>query len=196
LNQGPLELGARVAGLLERLGIPYLIGGSVASSLHGEPRATLDVDIVVHLDRDRVEVLVQALESEFYVDPHSVREAADLGRHFNAIHRQSYLKVDLYARPRSGFFAEEIRRARPLPLGDPPAGFARVATPEDTILQKLRWYRDGNEVSDRQWRDVLGVVKVVGASLDRDHLDRWARELGVEDLLARALDQGGMRPAP
>ncbi len=173
MNRDPLELGALVASLLERLGIPYLIGGSVASSLHGEPRATLDVDVVVHLEPERAEELVQALESEFYVDRESVREAARLERHFNAIYRKTYLKVDFYARPRSGFFAEEIRRAQPLPLGELPAGLARVATPEDTILQKLRWYRAGDEISDRQWRDVLGV----------------------EDLLARALEESGLLPS-
>jgi len=195
LNQRLIDIGLIVAGILEDLEIPYAIGGSVASGLHGEPRTSIDVDFAVHLDAAQLEPLATELEREFYVDRQSMREAIEAHRLFNVIHLSSLGKIDFHVCPRSGVFAEELRRARRVRIRREPEGFARIATPEDTILQKLRWYRAGDEVSDRQWRDVLGMVKVVGANLDRDYLDRWARELGVEDLLARALDQGGLGPS-
>jgi hypothetical protein len=181
----PIPVALLAASIFERLGIPYLIGGSLASTVHGEPRATMDVDFAAHVDLELIEPLAQALGAWFFVDVEDIREAVDRQRSFNAIDRTSFMKVDVHVRPRSGHFAEEIRRARTVRLS--PDGSARLATPEDTLLRKLWWYRRGDEGSDRQWRDVLGIVRTVGPTLDRDYLRTWADELGVSDLLERAL---------
>jgi hypothetical protein len=183
-----------VARAFEQLGIPYLIGGSVASTLYGEPRGTLDADFTAHLEPGEAQRLVARLEPDFFVDAPSVHEAAQRKDHFNVIHKQMFVKVDVHVRPRSGHFAEEIRRAREVRLSD--AGSARVATPEDTLLRKLWWYRLGDEASDRQWRDVLGILRVLGPALDRDYLARWSADLQVSDLLQRAWVEAGLGQSP
>jgi hypothetical protein len=112
----------------------------------------------------------------------------------NAIHRAHHVKLDLYVRPNEGIFAEELRRARRLRLTRDAGSEANVASAEDTVLQKLAWYRKGDEVSDRQWRDVLGVLKTQGTALELEYLREWAPVLGVLDLLRRAMREAGLRP--
>ena len=187
----PLIVAAQVAAALEQVGVPYLIGGSLASTLHGEPRATFDVDVAAHLELQHVDALIEALGDEYIVDRDGLVEAVERSSMVNLVRLAPMTKVDLYVRPREGLFAAEIQRAtRVRLLEDPPAeGF--VATPEDTVLQKLRWYRQGEEVSDRQWRDVLGVLKAKRNSLDRAYMTTWAQELGLDGLLQRAWRESG-----
>lgn len=147
------------------------------------------MDFAVQLRKERVNPLASSLDVDFHVQRESMLEAAERYRMFNIIHRHAMLKVDMHVRPPEGIYAEEIRRARRLKLRTDPEGFADVATPEDTLLQKLRWYRLGGEVSDRQWRDVLGIMKVMGDELDGDYLRRWSVELRLHELLARALEE-------
>src|SRR2546425_2404732 len=141
----------------EELGVPYYIGGSVASSTYGESRPTQDVDIVADLQFQHVRPLVKQLEAEYYIDADAVRDAIRHRSSFNAIHNNTMLKVDVFI-PKSRQFSQQERlRARPGVLleGTRPFYFS---SPEDIILNKLEWYRMGDGVSTRQWKDMLGIL--------------------------------------
>ena len=176
-----------VTNALEVLGVPYFIGGSVASTLYGMVRTTQDSDIVADLRPENIQFFLEALQDEFYVDDAMIADAILHRSSFNIIHRESMFKVDIFIpRPRP-FVEMQFSRARKEYLSSDPVMVANVASPEDTLLAKLEWYRMGGEVSERQWRDVVGVIEVQGEALDVDYLHRMARDLGVEDLLDRAL---------
>ncbi len=171
-----------------RLGIPYSVVGSVASSAHGVARATLDVDLVADLRAEHVEPLVASLSSEYYVDRDAALEAVARRGLFNVVHLRTMLKVDIYALSARSFDRESFRRRGQVRLEDrPDARLYSLDTPEDTILHKLEWFRAGGEVSERQWGDVIGVLAVQVGALDLEYLRHWALELGVADLLDRAL---------
>ncbi len=190
--RGALEVAVLAARHLERLGIPYVVVGSVASAVHGEPRATLDVDITLRMGPGDVAALSSALAAEFHVDPAALQDSVRSGLPSNAIHRTTHVKLDLYVRRNEGIHAEELRRAQRVRLTGAEGSEANVASAEDTVLQKLLWYRKGGEVSDRQWRDVLGVLKTRGPGLERAYLDEWAPRLGVLDLYVRARREAGL----
>jgi hypothetical protein len=194
VRANPFEIALLATHAMERLGIPYVVVGSTASSLHGEPRATIDVDFTVRMRASEVEPLCRALEKDFHLDRNSFLDGVRTGFPCNAIHRVHHVKLDLYIRRDEGIFAEELRRARRLRLTKEPGSEANVASAEDTVLQKLLWFRKGGEVSDRQWRDVLGVLKAQSGRLERDYMHAWGDELGVLDLLQRALVEVGQAP--
>jgi hypothetical protein len=176
---------ADLTAALERLGIPYLIGGSVASSAHGIPRTTLDVDIVARIALRQTVELAAALGSEWYVDTEGARTGISVGRSFNVIHMLSGAKFDIF--PATEDFKErQLERAvrRTVEIWGGRAE-CPVATAEDILLAKLRWYRDGGEVSEVQWNDIQGIL-AVNPSLDFGYVEQWAARLGVGDLLARA----------
>ncbi len=182
-----LEVTLAVVRVLEGLEVEYLVGGSVASSVFGVPRATLDVDLVADLREGHVAGFVGAIQDGFYVDPDAVRDAVCRRASFNVIHLATMLKVDVFVLKPDPLSRSAMARRRRLDLpGTPPAAI-EVASPEDIVLQKLHWYRLGEGVSERQWRDVLGVLRVQAGRLDEEYLRRWAPGLGVADLLARAL---------
>jgi hypothetical protein len=190
--RGALEVAVVAARLLENLGIRYVVVGSVASALHGEPRATLDVDLTLRLRSSDVQPLCSALAEEFFIDPAALRDSVRTGIACNAIHRATHVKLDLYVRANEGIHAAELRRAQRVRLTGEPGSEVDVASPEDIVLQKLLWFRKGGETSDRQWRDVLGVLKARGPGLDHAYLDQWAPELGVSDLLSRSMREAGL----
>jgi hypothetical protein len=177
-----------VIGALEALGLDYLIGGSLASSLHGVPRSTQDADIALALPAHRVRDLVEALTGRFYVDEESARSAVERGASFNVIHLETMFKVDLFVLGDDEMARSELARRQAYRIGDE-AVEVFVASAEDTVLQKLLWYRLGNEVSDRQWGDLVGVLQVQGERLDWSYLERWAERLGLQSLLAEARDE-------
>lgn len=185
----PIVVTALVSGVLESLGVPYLICGSMAGAVHGIARATMDVDIVAELRPEHVEPLVERLGDDFYADMLSIQEAVVRRASCNLIHLPTMFKVDLFVPQPRAWNREQIARRERRSLTSAPLPAADVATAEDTVLAKLEWYRKGNEVSDRQWQDILGIIAVQGDRLDRAYLARWARDLGVIDLLKRALEQ-------
>lgn len=189
-----LRVALTVARILERLGVPYLVGGSLASSLHGIPRATQDADLVIDLRQPQLEALVAALEQGFYVDLERAREAFESRASFNAIHLATMLKVDFFVLRDEEFHRRQMARRSRMHLGEEAESSVDVASAEDTVIEKLRWYRLGGETSDRQWLDVLGVLKVKETSLDLDYLERWAVDQGVQDLLGRAFQEAGLNP--
>lgn len=183
----PLLVVVSLAGLFDSLGIRYLVGGSLASSAYGIPRATNDVDLVADIHMADVDAFVQRLGTGYYVDVEAVRDAVRRRASFNVIHLTTMFKADIFIMKDELWACEEMVRARAESLGSlGSAVHVRFASPEDTLLHKLLWYKLGNEVSDRQWGDVLGVLKVQSTTLDHDYLNRWAKHLGILDLLLRA----------
>ncbi len=183
---GVLEIALQVVAALEACEIPYLIGGSLASSYTGEPRSTLDVDFVVAMRPEQAGQLAARLGDAFYLDVEALQAAIRAGSSANAIHGGSSVKVDFFIATTALDRLQLARRQR-LQIGADPAGAAFFYTPEDILLQKLRWYRQGGETSERQWRDILGIVHAQGDKLDRGYLRGHAADLGVTDLLDRAL---------
>ena len=188
----PIAVTIQVIEALDLLGVPYLIGGSLASSVHGIIRTTMDVDLVADLDARHAEPLVQLLGDAFYIDADSIREAIHHQRSFNVIHLESMFKVDIFIRKSRPFDQAQFDRRIRHTLSVDPEASAYVATAEDTILAKLEWYRMGGEVSDRQWNDIQNVLQVQSSQLDLTYLRTWAAQLGVSDLLDRALAEADL----
>ena len=184
-----LSVVLHVIDILDDLEVRYHLGGSFASAIHGVPRQTMDADLVVDLHPGTVVDLIDRLREQFYVDPDVAREAAVRRGSFNAIHLESGFKIDFFVKGTGEFDEVELERSVSTQISTHPSRSAMVKTAEDTILRKLQWYRSGGEVSDRQWKDVLGVLATSGENLDRGYLQRWARELEVSDLLDRALGE-------
>lgn len=178
-----------VVAALEALGVRYRVGGSVASSALGVPRSTLDVDLACELRQHHVRALVDRLIETYYIDEDMVRDAVARESCCNVIHLATMLKVDLFVRRSRPFedvaFERSIRRS----LDTTPGGREfDLTTPEDIILHKLEWFEAGGRVSDRQWHDVVGVL-AIQRDLDLAYLRHWAAELGVGELLAKALEE-------
>jgi hypothetical protein len=182
-----LEITFFIAEVLERIGVPYLVGGSLASSFHGVPRATQDVDLVAALGAEHVPALIAALEGRFYHDADTIREAVRDRTSFNVIHLDTLFKVDIFVARQDPATRQELDRRQRITVGTDPTRELVVASAEDVVAQKLYWFRLGDGVSDRQWSDALGVLKVAGERLDLDYLRKTAGLLGVEDLLEKAL---------
>jgi hypothetical protein len=179
----------RLLEILDRLEIPFLIGGSVASGSYGLPRQTNAIDVIADFRNIDIPSFCPLLQSEFYLDSGTVIEAISQGRPFNAIHLKGAFKFDFFPASPEGFVQSELGRKRYVISAMP--GLENIEFPissaEDTILAKLVWFRKGGEVSDRQWHDILGVLSVQFARLDHAYLTDWAAKLDVSDLLETAL---------
>lgn len=185
--EAPFQVVLRVLTALEALGAQYHVGGSFASSIHGTPRFTHDLDVVVTLSSLQASLLAQELREEFYLDPERLQEAVAGRRSCNLIHLATGFKVDLFVSGTSPFDRSEMARAVPMNLLADAGRTVPVKSAEDLVLRKLLWYREGGGVSDRQWHDILGVLRQKSGNLDMAYLERWSTELQLGELLERAL---------
>jgi hypothetical protein len=176
-----------VADALDALGVRYYLAGSVASSAHGIARASLDADVVAALEPDHVVPLTNRLVSAYYIPEDRLQSAVAERSSCNLIHLATMFKIDVFVSKDRPFDRQAAERARPQAIDESPdAPRFPVASPEDTVLAKLEWFHLGGETSERQWWDIVGVLKVT-EDADRTYLSRWAASLGVADLLERAL---------
>lgn len=176
----------------EQLGVPYLIGGSVASSIYGVARSTLDADLMADLKPEQVSTFIALLEADYYISEPAVRDA--LARHssFNLIHYDTMVKVDVFIPKGQPFDQSSLKRKQPTQIDKSDTQFFQVASPEDIILLKLDWFRQGGSASDRQWKDIIGVLRVQAKTIDREYLKEWAGKLALTDLLEKAFRDVGL----
>jgi len=170
--------------------IAYYIGGSVASSVHGRRRYTQDVDVVAAIQLQHVKNLVTMLQQEYYIDADMIRDDIQHHSSFNILHNDTGVKVDVFVQKTGLFSQQEMRRAKEdsLELGGRPFF---IASPEDMILAKLDWWKQGGGASNRQWNDIQEIIKEKQATLNIAYLHQSAPLLGVTDLLEKALDDAG-----
>lgn len=187
-----IEVVLKVVKVFEKLGIAYHIGGSFASSAFGIARATLDIDIVADIKLEQASSIEEYLKEEFYVDAEMVREAINSQSSFNLIHLETTFKVDVFVLKNQPFDRQAFLRRVKRPVSEDGSLEFFFAAPEDIIIKKLEWYKAGGETSERQWVDILGVMKVQGEQLDMDYLKQWAEKLDVSNLLEKAFNDAGI----
>lgn len=182
-----------VVKAFNQLRILYYIGGSIASSVYGMPRATQDIDLVVDLKPQQIRFLVERLESAYYIDEEIMVKALDQGTSFNLIHLDTMIKIDIFLVKDEPYHRSAFQRKRQDTLDEEENSLQfYLASSEDVILNKLDWFRIGGYVSDQQWRDIQGVLKVQQESLDLKYLSSWAKELGLTDWLEKAFQEAGI----
>ena len=184
-----------LADTFERLGLRYAVTGSTATIAYGEPRFTNDIDVVVELPTTRIDDFMAAFPQEdFYLSRSAVEAAVARRRQFNIIHPTSGLKVDVIVASQSEFDCQRLDRSRWLPvLTDRSVSFA---TPEDVILKKLEYFKEGG--SDKHLRDIAGVLRIQGAAIDRVRITEWADRLGLSEVWSlvqtRLANESGAEP--
>jgi hypothetical protein len=176
-----------VVAALDRMSLPYAIGGSIASSTYGAPRFTQDADITIEPFAGKEADFAAHFDAEFYVSIPAMQQANRRRSSFNVLHLTSGFKIDFFVRKDEPFAEAVMKRRRIEPLSQLSDQRLFLISPEDIVLLKLDWYRLGNEVSDRQWSDVVGVLKIQRDNLDRTYLLDSAAKLSVVNLLERAM---------
>ncbi|MEE8589774.1 MAG: hypothetical protein V3T35_00490 [Spirochaetia bacterium] len=181
----------------DELAIPYYIGGSIASSVYGMARSTIDVDLVADIESRHIMALMDRLEKNYYMDDTAIADAIKPGSSFNLIHLETSIKIDVFI-PRDEIYHHTAmdRRHRDTLFDENMITEFYFCSPEDIIINKLQWYVSGGEVSERQWLDVSGVIKVQAESLDTTYLLRWSKDLGLHELLVRAFEEAGVHLQP
>lgn len=185
----PLKVTGIVVDVLEDMAIPYMVGGSLASSLHGIPRSTQDADIVLDIRMEHVIPLSNALGSSFYVDAEMIGDAISRQASFNVIHLATMFKVDMFVVKNDPFSINEMKRREKYQVIEESSRAFFMASAEDTVLRKLEWFRLGGEVSERQWEDVKGVLEIQKDKIDKTYLNKGAHQLGVADLLEKMVKE-------
>jgi len=186
-----VDLALEVAAAFDRSGVPYFLGGSLASSLQGEPRATNDIDFVIEMDEARVALLSAELGPDFDIDEGALAEAVRKRGSWNIFFLPFVTKIDLFIKGDAPFDQSEFSRRRTVEVR--PGKALYLKSPEDSVLRKLRWYVDGGRVSTRQLRDVVEILRVNAGRLDEAYLDEWAGTLAVADELRHAREQAAGR---
>jgi len=181
-----------VIGCFEKLRIPYYIGGSVASSAYGLSRTTVDVDLIADIKIHQVDHLVEALKKDYYIDADMITNAINRSTSFNLIHLKTMIKIDVFIPKAQPYDSKALARRQPDTLDEESSRMFYLSSPEDVILSKLQWYQKGGQVSQQQWKDVLGVLKVQSDKLDSEYLRYWASRLNLSDLLNRSFDDAGI----
>jgi hypothetical protein len=180
-----------VVEALEEFGISYYIGGSIASSVYGIARATMDIDLISDLKQNHINLLVQKLRGEYFIDENMILDAIKTNSSFNLIHLKTMMKIDVFILKEKEYHQKAFERRRKDFISDEPDSIqVYISSAEDIILTKLEWYKEGGNMSEHQWKDILGVIKVQGNLLDGEYLIMWAKEIGVFDLLNKALIEG------
>ena len=181
-----------VIDCFEKLGIEYYIGGSVASSVYGIARATMDVDLIANVEIHQTDNLVKALEKDYYIDAGMITNAIHERTSFNLIHLETMFKIDVFILKNQPYDSKALSRRQPDTLDEESSRKFYLSSPEDVILNKLQWYHTGGRISEQQWKDVLGVLKVQSDRLDLKYLKYWASILNLSDLLNRSFANAGL----
>lgn len=189
-----LDALAPLAKAFETLGVDYQVGGSLASSVHGVPRSSLDVDVLAALPVSKVSALVETIEGSYYISRTRAADAVERETSFNVIHLATMFKVDIFIARSHRFRRSSLQRRKREILGEEAEFFLTSA--EDIVLHKLDWYQRGDRLSNQQWQDVIGVLRVRGDALDVDYMRQWAMELEISGLLEAALDEAKGREGP
>lgn len=187
---GPIDIALLVGRAIEQVGGAYFVGGSLASSFHGEPRATNDIDMVVQISPGKINEFVSALGDDFEIDVDMLRDALVHRRSCNIFFLPSVTKIDLFAVGSTPFDEVEFSRRKAVRAREIDELLV-LKTPEDTVLRKLLWYREGGEVSEKQWRDLTQVLRISGDAMDFEYMTSWAERLGLITLFARARSETG-----
>lgn len=182
----PIEIAIRVAQAFDDLGIRYVLGGSLASTTFGEPRTTLDVDLAADINIEQADELLDLLRTDFIVDPEWAKDEIRRRGSFQALHKESMVRIDVFVPEWKGFDLWKWEQRRKIAVDPSATASIDVTSPEAIVLQKLLWYRKSGEVSERQWRDVVGVLKAQSKTLDVRAMKTWGQRLGVDDLLQKA----------
>ena len=188
MNEDAFETALRVLEVLHNIRVPAFVGGSLASTVFGTPRSTIDADLIAHLRPVHVKPFIEKLGTDFYSDEQAILSAVNLQGCFNVIHLESMMKVDVFIAKDRAFDQHQLKRVVRKSIHPDSDQSIPFSSPEDVILAKLEWYRIGEEISERQWLDVLGIFKVMSQDLDYTHLTEWAKQLGISDLLERAIN--------
>jgi len=183
----PLQITKQIADIFQDIKIHYMIGGSLASSLYGIPRATQDIDIIADIKPDKVKELVNILKKDFYIDDDMIKDALSHCTSFNIIHLETMFKIDIFILKQDQASKEEMSRRKSYRISEKQNLYLTSA--EDIIIHKLHWYELGDRVSDRQWTDVIGVLKVQGKRLNYDYLKKAANRMNVSELLIQAIEE-------
>jgi len=181
-----LAFAADLALRFERIGLKYAIGGSVASSLIGEPRSTVDVDFALRMTEDDFDRLLDAVRPLFYVPVETALQAVREHDSFNIIHNDAALKADLFVLGSGVLDVNQIERRIQVEVPTVPPCQLWITAPEDQVLRKLDWYQRGGSVSERQWRDVVAILEINESELDDDYLTATAETTGLSLLLRSA----------
>ena len=188
-NSVEIEVLKEFSRILESLGIKYAIGGSLASSVYGQVRFTQDADIMLEPFGQKADIFYEKIQEHFYISKEAMQNAIKLKSSFNVIHLKTAFKIDIFVSKATAFDCQVFQRAAKVMLGQTKDEIFSFVSPEDIILLKLMWYEQGQRVSEKQWNDILGVLRTQKQQLDLDYLKSWAVSFEIQELLEKATQQ-------